>query len=519
MSSLPLFPAIIPFKINKVLAKSINDRLVKKGYKEVKEAQVYSIDGAKEVVNLDTRYNSWKCEFDDEKLRDILTNEILPTISNKLSSKYKNKLFYLNLGNQKLDYVLYRNGGFFTVHHDFVALQSEGMCQYTCLLGLTDDPKCFGGETTIYTESKNLNDLAKIIESKPSCKLFHTSGEPIGIPHQYNCYQQGNCLLFKSELFHAGEPFCGFKKELLMFTVNIVGISIGDEIDTLNNRLLIRTTDEKSYVIPQSYLSNTVFKGMMAFYDSQILNTDMSSHEFEAMLKFINAGEYTDSDNINNLIQSYVCLDYRFYDCAIPEHYHKKIYDWFNSDEPCIKFDKFEPFMIKFAKEYNLIPFQVILCESSVNKTTDHHKFTTFFNFNESLNTYHNKSILISSENELRNIYQMLRSSNYEYNRIEDKVHEIKQLSFDKGSFDNKMAFEFVDVLNKDHVSHLTQNFSETLNFDDDFMFSRKENIHGKVLEHEWCNDGMYHYYEETTMYFSCKVTIKFCFVKNLNKF
>lgn len=512
--SLPFFPAIIPFKIDKSLAESLNDRLIKKGYKHVTEAKVYDIDGAEEVVNSDARYNSWKCEFDDEKLRDILINEVLPVITNKLTSKYKDKLFYLNLGNQKLDYVLYRNGGFFTVHHDFVALQSEGMCQYTCLLGLTNDPKCFGGETTIYTDCKDKNDFIKVIESKPSCKLFHTSGEPIGIPHQYNCYQQGNCVLFKSELFHAGEPFCGFKKELLMFTVNAVGISVGTEIDTLNDRLLIKTIDGTSYVVPQSYLSNTVFTGMTAFYNSQVLKTDMSSLEFEAMLKFINIGEYTDSDIINNLIQSYVCLDYRFYDCEIPEYHHKRIYDWLNSNELCIKFDKFEPFLIKFAKEYKLVPFQVILCESSVNKTTDHHEFITFFNFNENLDTYQNNSVLISSENTLRNIYEKLRSANYEYNRIENKVHEIKQLSFDKGSFDKKMTFEYVDILNKESLLQSIQQFSETLNFDNDFMFSKKENIHGKVLEQEWCNDGGYHYYEKTTMYFSCKVDIKYCFVK-----
>lgn len=508
-----MFPAIIPFKIPVELSTQLNDKLQKRGYKHVSEAKVYNIAGSEEVVNHETRYNSWKCEFENKTIRNIISKKILPQIASKLNTKYKDRMFYLSLGEQKLDYVVYRNGGFFNVHHDFVAIQSEGMCQYTCLIGLTNDETCEGGETTIYTKIKDPNDFAKIVESNPKCKLFHTSGEPIGMPQQYNAYKKGNCLMFKSELFHAGEPFYGNLKELLMITINVTCVSLSP-INNLSESFSLSTLDNKTFVIPKQFLRGTMFESMSKFYDSDILKTEMLSTDLNAILEFINSGTHSENELTNSILYSCLCVDYRYHELGIPKQYHKKIHDWKNSHNSIIYFDKFDPFMIEFVTEYNLVPFQIILCESSVNRTTTEYKFITYFNFEESIDGDSNTNIMKAFDLALKNIYNRLKSDSYEYNRIEKRQSEGECILAKNTFFAKRFKFPRVETENKAHILQEISDFSATLNFDDDFIFHKSENINGKVLEYEWCNDGGYHYYENTTMYFSCKVDVKYCFLR-----
>jgi hypothetical protein len=97
---------------------------------------------------------------------------------------------------------------------------------------------------------------------------------------------------------------------------------------------------------------------------------------------------------------------------------------------------------------------------------------------------------------------------------MENKIIEQKDSSINTKAFKGNLLFKYFEIPDKEIVIQNAESFSSALNFDEDFIFSQKETIHGKILETEWCNDGGYHYYEETTMYFSCKIDIKFCFMK-----
>jgi len=517
-----LFPSIVPFKIDIKLANKLNDIVIKKGYKTVTRASVYNINDETEVINDDTRYNSWKNEFDDEQIRNILDVDILPIIKRLLENKYNDRMFYLSIGNQKLDYILYTKYGHFKVHHDFVAIHSQNMCQYTCLIGLTKDKtkNNHGGQTTIYTPIKNDKDFEKIKQSDfQHLQLFHKSGEPIGIPHQYDAYKMGNCLMFKSELFHAGEQFYGKKKELLMFTINMIGIAVNKNqtcdnliINTSDN-LIINTSDNEKYSVPRSFLSNTIFSNMNNFYGSNNLNTEMNSSQFKLLLNFIATGNYSLDDNTNLLIQSYVCLDCRFYDCEIPNIYHKKINEWQNSSCPYIKFDKFEPFMINFAKEYNLIPFQVILCQSSMNNENEYHKFVKYFNFDDDIETKSTTNLLHRLDLTLKTIYDNIKNKNNDYIQLQNPVNITHSMYFNNNAFEKDLLFSYFKVDNFHHLLKLIHNITENIDFEDNFIFKKHDNINGNIEISEWCNDGTYHYYENTTIYFSCKMDIKFYFV------
>lgn len=516
-----IFPFVIPFDVDSITWDKITSQIEKTNNNCVHDyAKVYNLNSMNEINNEETRHNSWKNEFDDKILRQILCVNIIPIIEQKLQSEHKNKIFYVSLGDQKLDYIVYTNGGFFDVHHDFVAIQSEGMCQYTCLIGLSDmsneEIASCGGLTTVYTPIVNNEEFLEITKSDIKCKLFHKNGEPIGIPRQYNCFQKGNGLMFKSELYHAGELYTGTTtiKELLMFTINIVGIEITSDLKNTEN-LQIKTIDNKIYVVPFLFLKNTVFPNMALFCNSNKLEIEMNSNEFEALLKFIASGMYTNNEEIDELIQNYSCMHYLLNECNVPKNHHKKIHDWHSSKNRFINFDKFEPFMISFAKEYDLIPFQIILVKSSLNNDYTLKKFVTYFNFDNDIKNEceFDGNIMFCMIKCLQNIYKSEKKQVEAY--MQNVEYEVKSHIFDNKSIDSNLRFEFTKINNLIETKKRIEEYEKQIEFDQNFIFKRAENINGTILEEDWCNDSTYHYYANTTLYFSCKIDIKFCFVKN----
>jgi hypothetical protein len=375
-----------------------------------------------------------------------------------------------------------------------------------------------GGETIVYVPitKKNKSTFDNLVLSNTNTlKLFHDSSEPIGIPHTYKTYKRGNCLMFKSELYHIGNKYFGKKKECLMITINMMSISTHILPNTIKNNdmVYVTTIDNKKYVLPKSYLKHTLFPTMISFYNSNELNTELTSEIFEYLLKFILDGIYSNDNEVNELIQFYSGMSDVINECDIPQIYHKQIHEWLESELECIHFNNFEFFMFKFAEKLNLVPFQIFLCKSTVSGSENITKKIYYYNFDDDMNCSDNElDILSLMHNKIQYIYSLLKkTSTTEISNVKTRTLSKKNICKEILPTNNK--FKFINLLNFEEIINKIIKYSTTLD-SNSFSFFQKEEISGKTLETEWCNDSYYHYYEDTTIYFSCKIDVKYGFCK-----
>jgi hypothetical protein len=266
-----IFPTHIEFSINENLVNMVNNEINKYKY-DIKKAVVWSIPQNQNIISESRESN--KTSFNSEKLTKILNHIIIPLIYNKLATFNSNGHYNIQIGDQLYDYVKYNNGGYFETHKDFVRINSEQQCQYTMIIGLSEQSydsqttntantiKTSNGSTLIWLpidteelKSDNniiLNEFAKYnkidnlennvyyteeylqVISKYNIPSSYTIIDIINLleshrnyfPYFSNAYEMTKVLLFKSELYHSGEKYFSEQnksKEIIVITLNITG--------------------------------------------------------------------------------------------------------------------------------------------------------------------------------------------------------------------------------------------------------------------------------------------------------
>ena len=120
----------------------------------------------------------------------------------------------------------YRPGGYFGAHEDFQSLHSNGLIEYTMIIGVNtseESARTVGGETVVYPE-----------------------GDDTGV--QYRT-QDNVCIIFPKSLLHAGAPVVqGYKR---VVTANLIGVKAKEDerilvVETPRGRIMALWESEAS---------------------------------------------------------------------------------------------------------------------------------------------------------------------------------------------------------------------------------------------------------------------------------
>ena len=583
-----LFPNFLTINIDDKLVESINN-IIEKYKKDVKPSVVYS-NVLKKNIESDRR-KSFKNTFIDEKLKQLLENNLINNIIDNLKKQNSNNEYIVTIGDQEFDYIFYEENGYFDSHTDFVRINNDNQCQYTLLIGLTSEEiKIYNdGKTIIWIPidennrneynylSNGLNnnnlDIKNELESNYGLNINNNSNyiiinkylldaksKPLGIPYGFDCHYQGNSLLFKSNLIHCGE-LVKKKKELLMITINIIGIT-NDEIDP---KIKLVTNDNKIYELQKSLLLNTMFINMINFNKNDKINLiDLNSLEFELFLKCLKnnnleslsiGNRFNDilnskhikystvtkevsfkekllSNTNNYIIQKFNMIfgiNYIFNEINIPLKYHLIINKWLNNkDEHIIQFNNFELWMIEFQKKFELIPFQIIISNVNISEKRTKNilssKFTNdikFYNLDDSLISYDDdKSILVKLHETINTIYYRNKNNICISKHRQNEKVKLDSLTekysvFKKYNFTRFENYKNKELIEKEIIKWKDSKIKKFyFNFKNLLLFKNKTTT--ITYEKEYCNDGSYDVEKiESINYFNCMIDIKFCFYKN----
>jgi len=375
--STSLFPNFIDFYIKEELSEKINS-IVEQYKSNIKKAVVYSVYDDKNIES-ENRL-SLKTSFDNNDITYLIYEHLIPIINNMLKDKFPNNLYYIQIGEQLYDYIVYKNGGYFETHQDFIRINSDTQAQYTMLIGLSNywtgngstiiwipfinttntdtnttnliELEAYNDELkTDYDYIINLNiDTVEELQyeqlNKIMNKYFDSNyytidiiqfrnlllSNPNHMPYFFNSYEKTKVLLFKSNLPHSGEKYYSdsisdcIHKELLSITLNITAC------ENYKNQQLDKQLDKQSDQIKQNYFN------------------------------------------------------------IIPEKYLPKVTDWLLSkiNNKIIVFDKFELWQIEFARTFKLVPFQIILNDGKYNGNQFNNKYTKYLNLDNDLKKIYN---------------------------------------------------------------------------------------------------------------------------------
>lgn len=463
-----IFPYYLRLNFDDNLATKINN-LVNPYKSEVTEAIIYSVNENKNIKS--DKRNSLKSSFEDPDLKKCILENVIELIKLKLHNDDNKDIQYsVSIGDQQFDYVKYENGGFFERHSDFVRVNNDNQCQYTLLIGLSDK-SCHSqsGSTAVWLpitpSNKNQYDeiLAKYNVNNPqgllcyhdNCnydyvKLDHlidNNSQPIGIPHFFTTFRQGDALLFKSELYHSGEIFKAYNKvsvkELLSIVINVTSF--------------------------QNMTNNTMSK----------------QNEIDAWLN--------------------------------------------DSTNKCIMFDMFENWMYDFAKQNNLLPFQIILNTGVYGGMRFENIYVKYFNMDNDICSTNNTNLSTKIEQVLKEVYNKTKLSIISNNIAHNSEVIIKEDVLDDTSnnfidnFVNKTNnenFEIFSFENIDEIKIICENYANNCMKKNNQLISHVEKTLNSVVTTEMCNEAGEYDTEETkyATYLNCKVDIKFCFCKVTKK-
>ena len=452
-----IFPDFMKIEICDELIKIINNN-VEIYKKNVKEAVIYSIIDNKNIKS--SRRVSHKTSFNSPELKDIVNKMICPLIYSMLKTSYPNTFYDISIGDQMFDYIKYENGGYFDKHKDFVRINCNTQCQYTMLIGLSDNKIHHGGNTILWfpvdkTNKEDFNILKNgnerdpiYIETKKKYnigydksylqKLFTMNDSTKQyLPFFINSYSKGNTVLFRSDIVHSGEEFYDWytAKELFMLTINITGV------------------ENKSIAINSSY-----------------------------------------DDKINI---------------------------WLNDmNNKFIVFDEFEFFLLEFASLYKLIPFQIIVSKGKYNDKDFLDIYLKYLNLQDNMgikscdnNILERINItLLDIYNKTKNkLNKKYREKHLESNILEEKteilqIEKLKGINFDLSYINLIPSMDNIMI----DINNYYNNF--ITNHDNSII------IHTETVNNLWeessCNDGGDEY--EEVAYLQCNIDIKFCFLKYL---
>ncbi len=306
--------------------------------KDLDEAKIYETKKKREVYS-EKRQKSFKSIIDDEDLRLYIIDNILPLI-NEEGKKYGHLFEVLPM---HMDYIEYVKNGFFEEHIDFINNHTNFTQQYTCIIGLEN---CLSGSTYVWdTEEEKYNNY-------------------------YESIMRGGLMWFKSDLRHFSEKFedsDNKKKRIFTFSLRAIKRDYEEELD---NFYKIKSKNGKEYYLEKKRCKNTLFEELnkaLSEEGSNSIETQLEDEELKLMIDYLNGGISEELNKeemikINEKLALYMIIPSEYKNCKLSSRIMKELNE--RNEKSLLKdyiyFDKFEPWMVEWAKEMNYIPFQVV---------------------------------------------------------------------------------------------------------------------------------------------------------------
>ena len=315
---------------NELLGQKLYSELEK--YKnKFKDSTVYIAETKKEAIS--SKRSSQTSTFNDEKIRELVQNNVVPILNKDCNS------CYFTVPNYHQDWVKYSVGGEFKIHTDFVKYHYKDMKTYTMLIGLKNTES--GGETNLYLPYKKKRNKRQRRQRR---KVTFSEG-----------INPGGILCFQSDLLHSGSPVLRGEKEVLVLTLWAFKKTVYHD----SNLLLIKTSDNHQYLVSKDLVKDTIFMSQSSFEDTSIIESKLSGDEVGNAINFI-SGNYSKIKRDSNLydILGYtgvLCVDY-----SVQKEVDKIIFTLEKNDNIYMT-DTFSDEFFQVVNLFDFIPFQVII--------------------------------------------------------------------------------------------------------------------------------------------------------------
>jgi len=409
------------------------------------------------------RQLSFKGEFRYNDSYEDLFSKIefyILSLLNKYESKY-----YFSLKRDHFDAVMYKEGGYFKPHRDYVRVNQPYVDEYVLIIALSS---CLEGGTKIYFDDKTEQIFDETI-------------------------REGHFICFKKLMLHEGLPVNGGEKNILMFNLQRHHMT--------SDNFVIRSVNDVPFVFSISKVNNIA-----------IPNQTLEDEKLYQLYKYFN-NLYINSDDmieVNEILESLQAIDKNIVQISslfpLDSIEIQSLISKFDENTKLYQFNYFSNWMPSLAKYGNLIPFQIIwITKSNEYDFVDDNKYIllgingTFLYSNsdyqlteyedisvdEKIKRYveeicyniHKNDGFEVKDNQIVSIDKNKEKLDYEFNKI---YHQSKSYSYD---FDSNIELDKIHIHSMIRLIEL-----------DTFKSSDKDVYQSTVYfkEKEWCNDCYY---------------------------
>ncbi len=283
---------------------------------QLEKATIYKTKEKKEILS--DKRESWKTIIESSEIHSFLQNYLMAYIQD---DEYEFEILPSHF-----DYMEYDKGGHFDKHIDFVSNHTNFSKQYTCILGLET---CESGYTQIWEGN-----------------MFYPYCQSI---------RRGGLVWFDSECLHYGEEMKDKDKKKRIFTFSLRGMK---KSDLQEEKVIWISKEGKKYYIQKSLIEKTFYHQMEGNGEVQ---TDLTDRQMELILRYLKEEELTISEmsEIREPLGFLMLIYPEFMDHEVPAKEMREMNEKWRYKDYMV-FNKFEPWMVEWAKKNDLIPFQMI---------------------------------------------------------------------------------------------------------------------------------------------------------------
>ncbi len=460
--------------ISEDILKIFEDKLTP-FFEKLEPAKIYDLVNRSEVFH--EMRDCLKTVIYEKEFFDLANTYLLPIINN-IAIEHKHIFEFIP---SHVDLIKYHKENYFNPHIDFVSNHTNFTKQYTLLIGFNTIDE---GETYIW--DKNINDFKPFKET----------------------VTRGGMVWFCSDIKHFADKIKKNNTKIVL-SFQLKAIKIEDEFN-YENTVILKPSDKNDieYYIPKNLIQNTLFEVMIQNNDSDLISkseqnniirieTNLENDKLLKIIQYLKKEKdfsVEELEDIRTILNFYMINHVQFMDFKIPSKYLQYLNENF-VDKDYILFNRFEPWMVEWAKEMNYIPFQIILhfkdTEPNNIKNTYHKnllkqlsKFTdNYYSFWDNINNYLEKSKKILNQT------HSLNNNMSEENLNKNNIFSIL----------NKTSFDFLEF--KNIKTHFTLNFFSQNDYYedyDDYDYEMNNYYYDFYEYDDFCLDKLFNGYEES---------------------
>ncbi len=453
--------------INEDILKIFEEKLTP-FFEKLEPAKIYDLVNRSEVFH--EMRDCLKTVIYEKEFFDLANQYLLPIINN-IAFEHKHIFEFIP---SHVDLIKYHKENYFNPHIDFVSNHTNFTKQYTLLIGFNTIDE---GETYIW--DKNINDFKPFNET----------------------VTRGGMVWFCSDIKHFADKIKKNNNTKIVLSYQLKAIKIEEEPNS-ENTIILKPIDKNDieYYISKNLIQNTLFDTMIQNNDSDLITlseknniiciqTNLENDKLFKIIQYLKKEKdfsIEELEDIRNILNFYMINHVQFMDFKIPSKYLQYLNENF-VDKDYILFNRFEPWMVEWAKNMNYIPFQIILHfkESQFEYTNNTNskkifkqlsKFTdNYYSFWDNIKNYLNKS---------KNILNNSLSNNYSNNN--DLFSVLNDMSFDFVEFKNIKTYFTLNFFNENNY----RNYYDENDENDDYYYDFYE-------FDDFCLDKLFNAYEE----------------------